>query len=113
MMKFSMYLHRRVFIMPFLGTFIYVFSYNSHEQHSEYCYYSYFSLTLGKDELPKLCHRPHLSYTEAVLHESMRLASVLPTGVIHATTCDTSIGEFNKDNVVFIIVQLNAGRRAF
>ena len=40
-----------------------------------------------------MSHRAELSYTEAVLHESMRLASVAPTGVPHMTTCDTSIGE--------------------
>ena len=49
--------------------------------------------TQGMEHLPKLCHRSDLSYTEAVLHESMRLSSVVPTGVAHKTTCDTSIGE--------------------
>lgn len=50
---------------------------------------------VGLDELPKVRHRPQLSYTEAVLHESMRLSSVLPTGVLHQTTRDTSVGGFD------------------
>ena len=46
----------------------------------------------GNDRLPSLADRPQLSYTEAVLHESMRLATVAPSGVWHETLCDTSIG---------------------
>lgn len=41
--------------------------------------------------------RPHLGYTEAVLHESMRLASVAPGGVTHATTCDTEISKYHEE----------------
>ena len=52
-------------------------------------------MVVGPDELPKLCHRPQLSYTEAVLHESMRLSSIIPTGVLHQTTCDTSVGGYD------------------
>lgn len=37
--------------------------------------------------------RPNLSYTEAVLHESMRLGTVAPSGVAHATSCDTEISK--------------------
>lgn len=59
---------------------------------------------VDKDDLPRMSHRPHLSYTEAVLHESMRLSSVLPTGVAHRATCDTKIGPYDvpKDTVVII-----------
>lgn len=39
--------------------------------------------------------RPNLAYTEAVLHESMRLASVAPSGLTHATSCDTEICEWS------------------
>lgn len=48
---------------------------------------------LGLDRLPGLSDRPKLGYTEAVLHESMRLSSVVPSGVTHMTTCDTEIGK--------------------
>ena len=43
--------------------------------------------------MPGSKHRSDLAYTEAVLHESMRLATVAPTGVPHVTTCDTSVGK--------------------
>ena len=45
------------------------------------------------DQLPSMIHRPQLSYTEAVLHESMRLSSVIPTGALHQSSCDTNIGK--------------------
>ncbi|KAH3693886.1 hypothetical protein DPMN_081325 [Dreissena polymorpha] len=49
---------------------------------------------VGQDRLPCLSDRPDLAYTEAVLHESMRLSTVATTGVFHKTLCDTSIGEY-------------------
>ena len=50
-------------------------------------------MTVGKDRLPCMADRPDLGYTEAVLHESMRLASVAAGGVTHSTSCDTEIGK--------------------
>ena len=47
----------------------------------------------GFDGLPKMVHRPKLPYTEAVLHESMRLSSVIPTGTLHVSACDTTVGK--------------------
>ena len=41
--------------------------------------------------MPGVRDRPNLGYTEAVLHESMRLASVAPTGIFHQTSCDTEV----------------------
>ncbi|KAL4226039.1 hypothetical protein ACF0H5_014027 [Mactra antiquata] len=49
---------------------------------------------VGKDRLPKMSDRDDLCYTEAVLNESMRLASVAPTGVLHMTACDTTIAGY-------------------
>ncbi|KAH3693893.1 steroid 17-alpha-hydroxylase/17,20 lyase-like isoform X2 [Dreissena polymorpha] len=49
---------------------------------------------VGPNRLPCLSDRPDLAYTEAVLHESMRLSTVAPTGVFHKTLSDTSIGEY-------------------
>ncbi|XP_052815704.1 steroid 17-alpha-hydroxylase/17,20 lyase-like [Mya arenaria] len=49
---------------------------------------------VGRGRLPGLSDRPDLAYTEAVLHESMRIATVLPSGVWHETLCDTSIGSY-------------------
>ena len=45
--------------------------------------------------MPRSQHRADLSYTEAVLYESMRLSTVPPFGVPHVTSCDTSLGEFS------------------
>ena len=47
----------------------------------------------GFDDMPRSEHRSDLAYTEAVLHESMRLATVAPTGLPHVTNCDTSVGK--------------------
>ncbi|XP_060575779.1 steroid 17-alpha-hydroxylase/17,20 lyase-like [Ruditapes philippinarum] len=49
---------------------------------------------VGKDRLPGIDDRPNLSYTEAVLHESMRLSTVVPLGVQHMTICDTEVGGY-------------------
>ncbi|KAL5005224.1 hypothetical protein ScPMuIL_018680 [Solemya velum] len=59
---------------------------------------------VGKDRPPQLADRPHLSYTEAVLHESMRLELALPLGVFHKTTCNTTVGGFDipEASLVFI-----------
>ena len=37
--------------------------------------------------------RNQLPYTEAALHEVMRLSSVIPLSLPHSTICDTTIGE--------------------
>ncbi|KAL5004363.1 hypothetical protein ScPMuIL_017819 [Solemya velum] len=50
---------------------------------------------VGKDRPPQLADRPRLSYTEAVLHESMRLGTAVPLGVFHTTTCNTTVGGFD------------------
>ena len=46
----------------------------------------------GHERLPGTADRADLAYTEAVLHESMRMASVVPIGLPHSTTCDTMLG---------------------
>ncbi|KAJ8312409.1 hypothetical protein KUTeg_009782 [Tegillarca granosa] len=45
----------------------------------------------GNDRFPGLEDREKLSYTEATLHESMRLNPAVTIGVPHSTTCDTSV----------------------
>ena len=56
-------------------------------------YYAILIEYTGKERLPALSDRSELSYTEAVLYESMRLTSVLPIGIMRMTLCDTSIGK--------------------
>ena len=55
-------------------------------------YIWYMLRSLGHERMPGMADRADLAYTEAVLHESMRMASVLPIGVGHKTTCDTELG---------------------
>jgi hypothetical protein len=57
---------------------------------------------VGRDRLPGVADRPNLSYTEAVLHESMRLASILPNGLIHQASCDSEVCKWS-DYCVFIM----------
>ncbi|XP_060575797.1 cytochrome P450 2U1-like [Ruditapes philippinarum] len=49
---------------------------------------------VGKDRLPGIDDLPNLSYTEAVLHESMRLSLIVPLGIQHMTLCDTEVGGY-------------------
>ncbi|XP_046556086.1 cytochrome P450 2C42-like, partial [Haliotis rubra] len=50
---------------------------------------------LGGREFPSVSDRSNLPYTEAVLHESMRLHSVVPSGIPHKTLCDTKVGGYD------------------
>lgn len=61
---------------------------------------------VGKDRLPSLKDRPKLCYSEAVLHESMRLASVIPLGIQRMTLCDTSIGNYKIPKGTMVAVNL-------
>ncbi|XP_053400359.1 steroid 17-alpha-hydroxylase/17,20 lyase-like isoform X2 [Mercenaria mercenaria] len=49
---------------------------------------------VGRDRLPGVGDRPNLGYTEAVLHESMRLSSVVPTGIAHVASRDTEVSGY-------------------
>ncbi|VDI54487.1 Hypothetical predicted protein [Mytilus galloprovincialis] len=44
---------------------------------------------VGNDRLPTVKDRENLSYTEATLHEAMRLGTAVPIGLPHSTICDT------------------------
>ncbi|CAG2206620.1 Cytochrome P450 2C29,Cytochrome P450 1B1,Cytochrome P450 2C31,Cytochrome P450 2B4,Cytochrome P450 2F2,Cytochrome P450 2K4,Cytochrome P450 2C13, male-specific,Cytochrome P450 2C7,Steroid 17-alpha-hydroxylase/17,20 lyase,Cytochrome P450 2B1,Cytochrome P450 2C40,Cytochrome P450 2U1,Cytochrome P450 2S1,Cytochrome P450 2C39,Methyl farnesoate epoxidase,Cytochrome P450 2C27,Cytochrome P450 2C37,Cytochrome P450 2J6,Cytochrome P450 2D15,Cytochrome P450 2C11,Cytochrome P450 2A10,Cytochrome P450 2C38,Cytochrome P450 len=59
---------------------------------------------VGKDRLPTIKDRENLSYTEATLHEAMRLGTVVPVGLPHSTMCDTKVGGYDvpQDTVVMI-----------
>ncbi|KAL4220455.1 hypothetical protein ACF0H5_020856 [Mactra antiquata] len=49
---------------------------------------------VGKDRMPHIDDRPNLGYTEAVLHEAMRMSSIVPLGIPHMTTRDTEIAGY-------------------
>ncbi|XP_063431259.1 steroid 17-alpha-hydroxylase/17,20 lyase-like isoform X3 [Mytilus trossulus] len=59
---------------------------------------------VGKDRLPTVKDRDNLSYTEATLHEAMRLGLAVPVGLPHSTICDTRVGGYDvpKDTMVMI-----------
>ncbi|XP_076079572.1 steroid 17-alpha-hydroxylase/17,20 lyase-like isoform X3 [Mytilus galloprovincialis] len=59
---------------------------------------------VGKDRLPGVNDRESLSYTEATLHEAMRLGTVSAFGLPHFTVCDTHVGGYDvpKDTMVMI-----------
>ena len=59
---------------------------------------------IGSDDLPNLKHMPDLRYTEAVLHESMRISSVQPTGLPHKTLCDTTVGGYDVPRDTMVLV---------
>ncbi|XP_046563706.1 cytochrome P450 2J4-like [Haliotis rubra] len=48
--------------------------------------------------------RDKLPYTDAVVHEVMRMRTVVPVGVPHSTLCDTTVGGYDvpKGTMVFI-----------
>ncbi|ESO99120.1 hypothetical protein LOTGIDRAFT_201350 [Lottia gigantea] len=59
---------------------------------------------IGKLRFPTTHDRNNLPYTDAVLHESMRLGPVAATGVPHSTSCDTTLGKYDipKDTMIMI-----------
>ncbi|XP_067683808.1 steroid 17-alpha-hydroxylase/17,20 lyase-like [Haliotis asinina] len=59
---------------------------------------------IGPDLNVHVSDRGKLPYTDAVIHEVMRMRSVVPVGVPHATLCDTTVGGYDvpKGTMVFI-----------
>ncbi|XP_050411812.1 steroid 17-alpha-hydroxylase/17,20 lyase isoform X2 [Patella vulgata] len=58
----------------------------------------------GRERYPCMADRENLSYTDAVLHEVMRLGTVAPLGVPRNTSCDTTIAGYDvpEGTTVFI-----------
>ncbi|XP_053404194.1 steroid 17-alpha-hydroxylase/17,20 lyase-like isoform X2 [Mercenaria mercenaria] len=59
---------------------------------------------VGRDKLPGINDRPNLGYTEAVLHESMRLGTVAPLGLPHMTLCDTEVAGYRIPKGTTVII---------
>lgn len=49
---------------------------------------------MGRGQAPRLHHEESLHYTNAVLHESMRLSCVVYNAINHRTTADIKAGEY-------------------
>ncbi|KAL4229507.1 hypothetical protein ACF0H5_012547 [Mactra antiquata] len=59
---------------------------------------------VGKERMPQIDDRPNLVYTEAVLHEVMRMSSVAPLGVPHMTTRDTEIAGYKIPSGTEVVI---------
>ncbi|XP_077980381.1 cytochrome P450 1A1-like [Glandiceps talaboti] len=59
---------------------------------------------IGRDHACQLSDRLRLPYCEAVIHEAMRIRTVVPLGVPHATTCDTSVGGYCLPRGTWIMI---------
>ena len=49
---------------------------------------------MGRGQAPRLHHRESLHYTNAVLHESMRLSCVVYNAINHRTTAEMKAGDY-------------------
>ena len=49
---------------------------------------------MGRGQAPRLRHKESLHYTNAVLHESMRLSCVVYNAINHRTNADIKAGEY-------------------
>ncbi|XP_071154400.1 steroid 17-alpha-hydroxylase/17,20 lyase-like isoform X1 [Mytilus edulis] len=59
---------------------------------------------VGKNRLPGVKDRENLSYTEATLHEVMRLGLAVPVGVPHSTLCDTTVGGYDVPENTMVMI---------
>ena len=52
--------------------------------------------------------RARLPYTMATLREIMRLADIAPTGLVHKTVCDVSLGGFSLEQDTLVMANHSA-----
>lgn len=50
---------------------------------------------VGHDRKPRLSDRDNLPYIRAVINEVLRISSVIPLGVPHKTTCNTTVAGYS------------------
>ena len=64
---------------------------------------------VGEDEYPSLAHKPELPYTEATVHEVLRLARTVPFALPHFTTSTVVLNGYKlpKGTCVCIIPLMN------
>ncbi|XP_067683415.1 steroid 17-alpha-hydroxylase/17,20 lyase-like isoform X2 [Haliotis asinina] len=59
---------------------------------------------LGERQYPRVSDRNDLPYTDAVLHESMRISTVPPLGQPHTTLRDTKVGDYDIPEGTIVII---------
>ncbi|XP_067683800.1 steroid 17-alpha-hydroxylase/17,20 lyase-like [Haliotis asinina] len=63
---------------------------------------------IGPDLNVHVSDREKLQYTDAVIHEVMRLRTVVPIGVAHSTLCDTTVGGYDLPKGTMVIINHDA-----
>ncbi|KAL2087431.1 hypothetical protein ACEWY4_016259 [Coilia grayii] len=87
-----------------LTAFLYL---STHPEIQERCYQEINEILNGKD---KACFedRHQMPYTQAVIHESQRLANTVPLSVFHCTTKDTELRGYHIPKGTLIIPNLTS-----
>ena len=61
---------------------------------------------VGRDRLPTIQDKPNMPLLQATVLEVLRISSVLPLGLPHQTTEDTSVGRYNIPKNTMVVVNL-------
>ncbi|KAM9831687.1 cytochrome P450 2J2-like [Neosynchiropus ocellatus] len=63
---------------------------------------------IGTSRQPSIADRDNMPYTNAVIHETQRMANVLPLNVMHMTSKETKLDNFTIPKGTFIIPSLHS-----